>query len=67
MMESIPIQKNQDDCGLAVCLNARAIVNIKENKTPSKNFDWGYELTEKSEELRKQIATELVMNKLFEN
>ena len=45
MMESIPKQKNEDDCGLAVCLNARAIVNIKENQTPSKDFDWGYELT----------------------
>ena len=67
MMESIPKQQNGDDCGLAVCLNARAIVNMKENQTPSKDFDWGYELTNKSKYLRKKIATELVINQLFEN
>ena len=68
MMEGIPKQRNGDDCGLAVCMNARAIVfNSQENITPTKSFNWGYELTEESEELRKRLATELVMNKLLDN
>ena len=62
ILKHVPQQKNTNDCGLAVCLAARAIHDVKGEDFMFPVFEWGYELQEVSEHLRKRTATELVRN-----
>lgn len=37
-----PQQHNNDDCGLAVCMNARALHRKNSEQYHQPGFDWGY-------------------------
>ena len=58
---SNPQQKNNIDCGVALCYNARRIAEVGANfeELNSQN-NWYYSLTKESRHLRKRLAVDVV-------
>jgi Ulp1 family protease len=71
VVQTNPEQVNYNDCGLALCLNVRAIMQFPRLIWQDRHFrrndgqvDWGYFLDQKSEQSRILFSMELYYSKL---